>query len=202
MKKLLLASLLLTTLAIAVVRVDFALNPEHRTAVFKGLCEAGLPNLSRPPEVPARHLGCAVLGPKQTVQGFVSTGFEASHLIMGDQVVTDQYGFLNESAWLSGTDGLEQRGEAALDGVLSVRRPGLCGGRLAKVTLEGWMTVSPGGFGHLNLAEREFFAYRVISATAPSEEELEPFLYGGAPDWPPDNVAFCREQESPDYEGL
>ena len=33
-----------------------------RVGMIQTLCEAGMPNLSRPPEVDARFLNCAVLG--------------------------------------------------------------------------------------------------------------------------------------------
>lgn len=174
----------------------------NRVQFIQTLCEAGLPNLSRPRVIEADQLGCTVLGPKQTLTGYVSTAFEHSSLIVGAEVVLGRNGFENESAWFSGTEGLDQRGGEDLHKVLEIRRPGLCGSRLAKVTVEGWMTASPGGFGHLNLADREFYAYRIVSATAPSTAALVPFQYGTAPHWPPETVAFCRDRERPDFEGL
>lgn len=173
-----------------------------RVHFIQTLCEAGLPNLSRPPVIEADRLGCTVLGPKQTLTGYVSTAFEHSSLTVGAEVVTGRHGFENDSAWFSGTDGLDQRGGEDLNKVLEIRRPGLCGSRLAKVTVEGWMTASPGGFGHLNLADHEFYAYRIVSANAPSTAELVPFQYGTAPDWPAETVAFCKDRERPDFEGL
>lgn len=172
MKKLLLASLLLTTVAIAGVRVDFALNPGHRTAVFKGLCEAGLPNLSRPPEVPARHLGCAILGPKRTVAGFLELGFEHSHIVIGDRYEWDELGVTNEVAWFSDTPGLRDRGGDALLKLHHDQRDG-CFVTVSKVSVEGWMTVSEGDFGHLGLASREFYAARILSAEPVSAEDLK-----------------------------
>lgn len=73
---------------------------------------------------------------------------------------------------------------------------------MAKVVVEGWMTVSEGGFGHLNLAEREFYAYRILSATAPSDEELGPYHFRNMPDADPRFEEFCRDRERPDYEGI
>jgi hypothetical protein len=172
MKKLLLASLLLTTVVIAGVRVDFALNPEHRTGVFKGLCDAGLPNLSRPPEVDADSLGCAILGPKRTVTAFLELGFEHSHIIIGDRYEWDDLGVTNEVAWFSDTPGLRDRGGDALLKLHHDRRDG-CFVTVSRVSVEGWMTVSEGNFGHLGLASREFYAGRILSSKPATVEDLK-----------------------------
>lgn len=145
----------------------------NRVHFVQTLCEAGLPNLSRPRVVPADQLGCAVLGPTRRVAGFVETSFENSTLIVGPRPLYDQRGLLNETAWFTATSGLATRGGEALRLELSAPRPGLCGRRMAAVVVEGWMTVSEGGFGHLNLSPREFYAGRVLSASPPSAEILE-----------------------------
>ena len=184
---------------------DLALNPPHRIAVMEGLCKAGLPNLSRPPEVDADKLGCAVLGRKHRVVGYVSSSFEHSTLYVGDRIelAADGFHFLNQSARFSGTRGLRERGGAALRRELDVLRPGLCGDRLAKVVVEGWMTVSPGEYGHLGGAKREFYAYRVVSASDPTAEDVRAF---GLPTWAYDQTPgfaeHCRARELGETEGL
>lgn len=147
-----------------------------RVGMIQTLCEAGLPNLSRPPDVDARALDCAVLGKKQRLRGFVSTSFENATLMIGEQVeLTPQGFFKNASAWYSGTTGLSERGGGSLGRELQKLHPGLCGLRVAKVEVEGWMTISPGQYGHLGGADREFYIYRIISAMTPDEEDLEAF---------------------------
>ncbi len=172
MKKLLLSSLLLAAAIIVGVRVDFALNPGHRTAVLKGLCQVGLPNLSRPPEVDADSLGCAILGPKRTVTGFLELGFEHSHIIIGDRYEWDDLGVTNEVAWFSDTPGLRDRGGDALLKLHHDRRDG-CFVTVSRVSVEGWMTVSEGDFGHLGLASREFYAGRILSSKPATAEDLK-----------------------------
>lgn len=180
----------------------FAWHALDRTTFIETTCEMGLPNLSRPEEIPADHLGCAVLGPRQVVTGFVYTSFENSTLTVGDEVVRGDAGFDSVSTWFSGTDGLMQRGGDILSRELEPPRPGLCGGRMAKLVVEGWMTVSEGGFGHLNSWDREFYAYRIVSATAPTETELAPYHFRNMPGADSDTEEFCRERERPDFQGI
>lgn len=147
-----------------------------RVGMIQTLCEAGLPNLSRPPEVDARMLDCAVLGRKQRLRGFISSSFENATFTLGDHIELTPEGFFrNRSAWYSGTTGGSERGDGSLGRELKKLHPGLCGERVAKVEVEGWMTVSPGQFGHLGGWDREFYIYRVISATTPAREDLEAF---------------------------
>lgn len=171
MKRLSIVCLALIVLLAGGVAADFALRPSHRIAAIAGLCEVGLPNLSRPPEVDADQLRCAVLGPRRTVTGFLESGFELSRIVVGDRYYLDDRGFTNESAWFSGTHGVIQRsGETfrALDHEKSED----CTLTVARVTVEGWMTVSKGSFGHLGFASREFYAYRILSAEPARAEDL------------------------------
>jgi hypothetical protein len=144
-----------------------------RTAMVQAVCKAGLPNLSRPKRVDARELGCAVLGPRRRVSGFLESGFEHSRLIVGDRYRLDaEGGIANEAPWLSGTPGFMERGG---DGLARVYGQGEedCGLlRVMRVTVEGWMTVSEGRFGHLGMASREFYADRIVSFDAATREDL------------------------------
>lgn len=205
MKRLVLLAIGMIVLLAGGAAADLALNPPHRVAVVEGLCKAGLPNLSRPPEVDADKLGCAVLGRKQRVVGYVSSAFEHSTLFVGDRIelAADGFQFRNHSAWFSRTRGLQERGGTALGRELDVRRPGLCGDRLAKVVVVGWMTVSPGEYGHLGGAKREFYAYRVVSASEPGAEDVRAFgLPGWAYDQTPGLAEHCRARELGETEGL
>jgi len=69
-----------------------------RVQFIQTLCEAGLPNLSRPSEVDAKYLGCTVLGPKRRVHGFAEGAFEHSAIVIGDRYNVDEQGFTNEAA--------------------------------------------------------------------------------------------------------
>ncbi|MGV8930187.1 MAG: hypothetical protein ACOH1E_10565 [Brevundimonas sp.] len=171
MKRLTLIGLALTVLLAGGVSADIALQPSHRIAAIAGLCKVGLPNLSRPPEVDARDLGCAVLGPKRRVTGFFEGGFEHSVIRTGDRDLVDGQGVINETAWFSDTSGLMQRGGETLRR-LDHGRSDDCLVTVAKVTVDGWMTVSEGNFGHLGLAAREFYAYRIHSAEPARVEDL------------------------------
>lgn len=180
MKRLPLIGLALIVLLASGVAADLALQPSHRIAAIAGLCKAGLPNLSRPPEIDARNLGCAVLGPKRTVTGFLESGFEHSRLVVGDRYHLSERGFTNESAWFSGTPGVMERGGEALRRLDHERSEG-CIVTVAKVTVEGWITVSKGDFGHLGSASREFYAYRILSAEPASVEDLAEMWGAEAP---------------------
>lgn len=142
----------------------------NRVQFIQTLCEAGLPNLSRPPEVEADLLGCAVLGPTQTVTGFAEFGFELHRLTLGDSYEMENGRVTNARAWLSGTDGVLDRGWRPL---MEKGNDEGCFTRVAKVTAQGWMTISSGAFGHIGIEEpREFFAYRIISSRPASASEL------------------------------
>jgi hypothetical protein len=139
-----------------------------RTGMFQTLCEAGLPNLSRPSVVEADDLGCEILGPKIRATGILQTGFEASNFMTDDLGPVPKGGGFTGSTWYSCNQrsGCDRR----LDSQLDKEIPGLCGTRLASVTVEGWTTITPGRYGHLGVYSREFFADRVIEVRPPSAD--------------------------------
>lgn len=143
------------------------LHPERHVTVVEKLCEAGLPNLSRPPE----SLGCVVMGPRQRVTGFVEGGFEISYLVVGDHYRVDAQGDLeNEQVWF-------ESGPSPLWDPLRMAREDMdpeCLVTIVKVTVEGRMTLSKGGFGHLNMAPRAFYAERIL-AVEPAMPEAVAF---------------------------
>lgn len=169
MKRLLLTSLALIVLLAGGAAVDLAMNPPHRVAVMEGLCKAGLPNLSRPPELSSESLGCAILGPRQRVTGFVEGGFEIPNLVVGDRYRVDAQGYVqNETVWFESTPSdlwdpvRRAREEMDPDCLVTI----------VKVTVEGRMTVSKGGFGHLNMAPRAFYADRIIAVEPATPEAV------------------------------
>jgi hypothetical protein len=165
-----------------------------RTAMIGGLCRAGLPNLSRPHDVDERLLGCADLGPNQRVTGILLGDFELSNLVIGDRLRFDQNDQVtNETAWFSGAKGLMERGGDRLGEQMRRYVPGGCGMRFASVTMDGWMTVSGGKYGHLGLASKEFYADRVVSVGPPSAEVVK--VYGGSLAASPEAADYCRGRE-------
>lgn len=136
-----------------------------RTAMVETVCKAGGPNLSRPRAVRDDQLGCAVLGPRQRITGTLQQSFENSTLFIGH--TTGPFG--EDAAWFSPAAGLLEHGGAALGEQLDKSLGGTCGVRMASVTVEGWMTVSEGEFGHLGGWTKEFYADRVIASGPPPE---------------------------------
>lgn len=180
MTRLLVISFALIVLLAGGATIYFANNTPHRIIMIQRLCEAGLPNLSRPPEVSAEQLGCAVLGPRLTVTGFAEFGFELSRLTLGDRYKMDGGQVINERAWLEGTDSVLDRGWRPLMDHKEWHFEE-CGTRVAKVTAEGWMTVSSGAFGHIDIEEpRAFFAYRIITSRPATTVELAGLRKAGA----------------------
>jgi hypothetical protein len=136
-----------------------------RAAFLGGLCQAGLPNFSRPTAVRRSDLGCVILGPRQRVSGVLLTGFEASNLIDNSLPPLPRKGDVPGTTWLTCN---QQSGcDEKLEEELSKQVPGLCGIRLASVVAFGWTTETPGKFGHLGLYSREFFVDQVVAVGPP-----------------------------------
>lgn len=136
-----------------------------RTAFLGSLCQAGLPNFSRPAVVRQSDLGCIILGPRQRVSGVLLTGFEASNLIENSLPSLPHKGGAPGTTWLTCN---QQTGcDEKLDKELSKQIPGLCGTGLASVVAFGWVTETPGEFGHLGLYSREFFVDQVVAVDPP-----------------------------------
>jgi hypothetical protein len=136
-----------------------------RTGMFETLCKAGLPNLSRPSVVSADELGCAILGPRQRVTGTLLTHFETSNFLIDNLGPAPTGGGFTGNTWHTPNQSLPRN--AALDRQLATPVPGLCGVRLARVTSDGWVTQTPGNFGHMGIYAREFYEDRVISVGPP-----------------------------------
>jgi hypothetical protein len=145
--------------------------------MLKGLCKAGLPNFSRPAIVDSDHLGCAILGPRRRVSYVLLTGFETSSMVRSDlppppRRIGFQFGDTTKTC--NQVKGCDRR----VDWQLARKIPGLCGTGLASVTAYGWVTETPGRFGHLGSYSREFYEDEVVAVGPP----------------PPDLVASMRRR--------
>lgn len=140
-----------------------------RPQMLEVLCEAGLPNFSRPPSVSKETLGCVILARKGRYRGVVETAFEYSVLISAELPPTG--GVRPGRAWFTCNQvtGCDPRLDAQLDQPI----PRACLVGLASVTVDGWVTETPGGYGHLNASERQFYTDRVISVDPPPPDSVE-----------------------------
>lgn len=140
-----------------------------RPQMLETLCEVGLPNFSRPDSVSQEDLGCVILAKKGRYTGFVETAFEHSFLISDD--LPPSGGVRPGNAWFTCNQvtGCHPRLKAQLARPV----PGACRVGLASVTIDGWVTETPGGYGHLGMAEREFYADRLISVGPPPPAEVQ-----------------------------
>jgi hypothetical protein len=136
-----------------------------RTAMLATLCEAGLPNFSRPRVVDADRLGCDILSTRRRVSGVLLTGFEASNLIENDLPASPEGGdFTGGATWFecNQVTGCDEK----LGRQLRPRIPGVCAG-LARITGYGWVTETPGNYGHLGGYAREFYVDEVVDVGPP-----------------------------------
>jgi hypothetical protein len=165
---------ILITLAVAAgaAMLGGAVWYEHdRTAMLTAICKVGLPNLSRPSVVDSSVLGCAIVGPRRRVSGVLLTGFEASNLINSDLPPAPQGGGFSGSTWFECN---QQKGcDKKLDKQLDQDISGLCGTGLAKITAFGWVTETPGGYGHMGIYARTFFVDEIIAIGPPPAKLVE-----------------------------
>ncbi|WP_156457693.1 hypothetical protein [Altererythrobacter sp. Root672] len=151
-----------------------------RTTMLKSMCEVGLPNFSRPNEIDADRLGCAIVGPKRTFSGVLVTGFEASNFqspdfpsVPGQQNSEDKRAWFNCPRTGCGNEFDAQLGHNYVDcpGDDSLLHRGL-----ASIEAEGWVTVSEGAFGHLGSYPREFFASRIVRVSPPPQRMVDEWM--------------------------
>lgn len=136
-----------------------------RSGMLGTLCDAGLPNLSRPSVIPADALGCRIVGRRRRVNGVLIDGFEASNLVENNLPPPPPGGGPTGSTWFSCNreTGCGKR----LDEQLDKQIPGLCDTGLAFVVADGWATETLGDYGHLGLYAREFFVDRLVAVRPP-----------------------------------
>jgi hypothetical protein len=138
--------------------------------MLQNLCEAGLPNFSRPDIVRKSDLGCNILGPKRRVKGVLRTGFEASNFISDQLGPAPGGGGFTKSTWFTcnqstGCDG-------RLDAELERSAKAACGTGMATIIVEGWPTVTRGHYGHLGVYAREFFMDRIVAVGPPPPSDV------------------------------
>jgi hypothetical protein len=135
----------------------------NRVHFVQTLCEAGLPNLSRPAGVNADDLDCVVLGPSRRVSGFLVGQYHGRTLIVGDALRFDDHGaFANEVLDMAGGTGRSSRGWDSLRD-MGINAPEACFVMIWRVTMDGWSTETDGPFGHGGLPSRGFFADQIFS---------------------------------------
>lgn len=129
------------------------------------LCEAGLSNFSRPSVVNANRLGCEILGPRRRVSGVLIAGFEVANLLGSDLPPPPKGSGLNGGTWwtCNQVKGCDKK----LDWQLAQPVPGVCDTGLATVVAYGWVTETPGEYGHLGVYAREFFVDEVERVEPP-----------------------------------
>ena len=163
----------LGTVGVALV-AGYAWYREDRTGMLASLCEAGLPNFSRPSIIDPDELGCTILGPRRRVAGVLLTGFEASSLIENNLPPPPAGGGFSNGTWweCNQVRGCDEKVERQLD----TRISGLCHVSLASVVAYGWVTETPGHYGHLGVYARKFFVDEVETAGPPPPALVEEML--------------------------
>lgn len=135
----------------------------NRVHFIQTLCEAGLPNLSRPGGIDADRLECVVLGPSRRVSGFLLGEYHLSALLVGDAVRLDDRGVLaNEVLDMAGGS---SRSDFTLSDLREMREkaPDVCHLTIWRVTLDGWSTETDGPYGYSGLPSRGFFHERLVA---------------------------------------
>lgn len=174
MKQVLFFLLAVSTAGLLTVGAGAIWLRQDRTGMLTTLCKAGLPNFSRPSVVDAEDLGCVILSPRHRVSGILHTGFETSVISSPDLRRTGDPG-PHGHAWYTCNQATDCDGpmDRRLERQLAQRYPGLCSESIAQLTVEGWVTETPGGYGHLNAYPAEFYEDRVISVAPPPRAYLD-----------------------------
>lgn len=144
----------------------------NRAHFVQTLCEAGLPNLSRPSGVEADSLGCGVLGPKRRVSGFLFGEYHGRMLVVGDAIRFDDHGaFANEVLDMAGSTGRSRQGWDDLRD-MGKTLPEACFLTIWHVTMDGWSTETDGLFGYGGPPSRGFFADQLVSIEPVTSEQV------------------------------
>jgi hypothetical protein len=132
--------------------------------------------------VAADELGCAILGPKRAYEGILLTGFEASNFRSSDFEQVEGMESDDTRAWFNCPPG--GCGDL-LETQLDQRVLGECesvhfhsGTGIASVKVIGWVTQSPGNYGHLGQYPREFYALEIIDVSPPPTGFVREFISG------------------------
>lgn len=110
--------------------------------VVTALCEAGLPNLSKPDRLGADAVHCLALGPRETLSGTIANSDHGSSLGIasaGKPIAL----FFSEGSPAIARESRRSWQRYCIDG--------------ATVTISGWRTRSGGPFGEMGFADEQFF---------------------------------------------
>ncbi|WP_157096721.1 hypothetical protein [Tsuneonella dongtanensis] len=154
-----------------------------RTAAYSAICDAGLPNLSRPAEVKADDLGCVVLAPKAVYDGVLITGFEASNFSSANFPRNSGSFFERDDlrAWFNcpatgcGNALRKQLDNRYLDSCILDELDGI---GFASIRVEGWVTLSADRFGHLGAYPKEFYASKILKVGPPPKSIIDRWIAG------------------------
>lgn len=142
--------LLLIGLSALALVFDFLSRGAASVRAQEIICKAGLPNLSRPGSVDPEYLGCTILSGRTRVSGLVSFGPESVSLLYND---LPQKSSPDGQLWL---DCIHQDG----CGLTGKHEVAVCFGGVEYVQAVGWVSQTPGHYGHLGQWDREFLVDR------------------------------------------
>lgn len=143
-----------------------------RPSIARVICEAGMPNLTRPNDLAKDELGCLPLSERREISGltlslstFRSNLFEPYE---GEEKLLGGY-----SAWLVCLPGRCVDRMKMLDS-LPPRECKLIpdGVPLSWMRIEGWVTLEDGQYGDLGLFRRKFYVDRIVEVSSPPIELL------------------------------
>lgn len=106
-----------------------------------------------------------------TGDGVLLTSFETSHLVRSNLPPLPKGDGFSGGTWTTCNQvtGCDKR----VDKQLAQRIPGLCNVGVASVATYGWVTQTPGRYGHLGLYARELYEDEVIAVGPPPDDLVE-----------------------------
>jgi hypothetical protein len=142
--------------ALIIVIGSASLYRANRAAILSTACKAGLPNLSRPVQIPVHAINCTIVGQREAVSGTLFSSDHGSSLFIGErsQPMTLWIGELLPP--------LAQQVKQSWDQYCI---------QGATVTLSGWRTTSVGSFGEMGYANEQFFV-DAVEAVGPLPKEI------------------------------
>jgi hypothetical protein len=133
---------------------------QNRPALYYAACEVGLPNASRPVELSARHLDCTILGEKQVFSGLIFAGYHGMNIRLNGRT-----GGVFKCPEGGCDPSLTQ--QLALPGAPHCLQFSASGFRMASIELEGWQSIYPTEFGHMNRQPTVIYARRILKVGPP-----------------------------------
>lgn len=145
---------------------------QDRIGMFSTLCNAGLPNLSRPSVVRKEDIGCEILGPRRLVSGMIlNSGTGARFLESNLPPAPKNVRIGATTVSCNQSKGCDKRENLQYEEKI----PGLYCAGIAKVVAFGWATETPAQYGHAGGSTREFFQDEVVTVGRPSASFIAKF---------------------------